>query len=118
MSDCIFCKIVAGEIPADVVWQDGNAMAFRDIRPQAPVHVVIVPRRHCVNFNDLADDPFMASLAVGIREVARDAGVAESGYRVMVNNGPDGHQEVFHLHVHVLGGRPLGPMLLRPKAER
>lgn len=115
MADCIFCKIAAGEIPADIVWQDEHAVAFRDIRPQAPVHVVFIPRRHVLSFAEVtgADAPFLASLGTGIRAVAEAQGIAQTGFRVLSNNGPDGGQEVAHLHVHLLGGRPLGPMLSR-----
>ncbi|MBI5017177.1 MAG: histidine triad nucleotide-binding protein [Deltaproteobacteria bacterium] len=113
MADCIFCKIAAGDIPAQVVWQDEHAVAFRDIRPQAPVHVVFIPRRHVVSFAHVtsADGPFLGSLGVGLRAVAEAEGIAETGFRVLSNNGPHGGQEVAHLHVHLLGGRPLGPML-------
>ncbi|RMG88469.1 MAG: histidine triad nucleotide-binding protein [Candidatus Dadabacteria bacterium] len=115
MADCIFCKIVAGEIPADKVWEDEHALAFRDIRPIAPVHVLIVPKTHRESFAEVtdADTPFLASLARAIREIAEKEGVADSGYRIIANTGPDGGQEVFHLHVHLLGGRPLGPMLAK-----
>ena len=115
MADCIFCKIAAGEIPAEIVWQDEHAVAFRDIRPQAPVHVVFIPRRHVRSFAEVtgADAAFLASLWAGIRAVAEAQGIAQTGFRVLSNNGPDGGQEVAHLHVHLLGGRALGPMLMR-----
>ncbi len=113
MADCIFCRIAAGEIPAQIVWQDENAVGFRDIRPQAPVHVVFIPRRHAVSFGDLDDPAFLVSLGKALRDVAKAEGVAESGYRLLSNNGEDGGQEVMHLHLHLVGGRPLGPMLLR-----
>ncbi len=118
MSECIFCKIVAGEIPADVVWQDEHVLAFRDIRPLAPVHVLIVPRKHRESFSDLGDEdgPFLVSFARAVKEIAEAEGVARSGYRLLSNTGPDAGQEVFHLHVHLLGGRPLGPMLLKEAA--
>ncbi len=113
MAECIFCKIVSGEIPADKVWEDDHAVAFRDIRPIAPVHVLIVPRAHRESFADLTaeDAPFLASLARAIGEIAEKEGVARSGYRLISNTGPDAGQGVLHLHVHLLGGRPLGPML-------
>ncbi|MBI5442169.1 MAG: histidine triad nucleotide-binding protein [Deltaproteobacteria bacterium] len=113
MTDCIFCKIVAGQIPAQVVWQDENAMAFRDIHPKAPVHVIFIPKRHADGWGDLDDAPFLASLGAGIRAVAEREGVAATGYRILSNNGEDGGQEVMHLHVHLVGGKPLGPMLLQ-----
>lgn len=115
MEDCIFCKIAAGRIPAQIVWQDDNALAFRDIHPQAPVHVLFIPRRHVGSFADVTDAEagFLASLGVGLRAVAEAEGVAASGFRVLSNNGPDGGQEVPHLHVHLLGGRDMGPMISR-----
>lgn len=115
MADCVFCKIVAGQIPADVVWEDANALAFRDIRPQAPTHVIVIPRRHAETFGDLGegDAGFLSSLGKAIREIAEAEGVSGSGYRVLSNNGRDGGQEVPHLHVHLLGGRDMGPMVLR-----
>lgn len=115
MEDCLFCKIAAGLIPAQVVWQDENAVAFRDIHPQAPVHVLLVPRRHVASFAEVTDAEagFLVSLGRGLRAVAEAEGVAASGFRVLSNNGPDGGQEVGHLHVHLLGGRELGPMLTR-----
>lgn len=113
MAGCIFCKIAGGQVPSDVVWQDEHAVAFRDIRPQAPVHVVFIPRRHVVSFAEVTstDGAFLASVGVGIRTVAEAEGIARSGFRVLSNNGPDGGQEVGHLHLHLLGGRALGPML-------
>jgi histidine triad (HIT) family protein len=112
--ECLFCKIAAGQVPADLVWQDEHAVAFRDIRPQAPVHVLFVPRAHVVTFADLEPSHgFLPSLAKGVRSVAAAEGVHETGYRLLSNNGPDGGQEVMHLHVHLLAGRPLGPMLAR-----
>jgi histidine triad (HIT) family protein len=113
MSECIFCRIASGTIAADVRWQDEHAMAFRDIDPQAPVHVIFIPKRHLRSFEDVEerDAPFLASLGRGIREVARAEGVAASGYRLLCNNGPDAGQEVAHLHLHLVGGKPLGRML-------
>ncbi len=119
MSGCIFCKIIAGEIPSKIVWQDENVVAFRDISPLAPTHVLIVPRKHLVTFSDFSagDGPIMTSLAVAVREVAKLDGVLESGYRLIVNNGPDGGQEVMHVHMHLLGGRNIGPMIKRSVPE-
>jgi histidine triad (HIT) family protein len=116
MADCIFCKIAAGQIPAQIVWQDEHALAFRDIHPQAPVHVLLIPKRHIESFAEVsdADGAFLTSLGVGLRRVAEAEGVAQTGFRVLSNNGPHGGQEVPHLHVHLLGGRGLGPMLARP----
>jgi histidine triad (HIT) family protein len=117
MADCIFCKIAAGQIPAQVVWQDEHALAFRDIHPQAPVHVLFIPKQHVGSFAEVteAQGAFLASLGAGLRAVAEAEGVAQTGFRVLSNNGPDGGQEVPHLHVHLVGGRALGPMLGRSR---
>lgn len=109
MEDCLFCGIVAGDVPAEVVRRDDRTVAFRDINPQAPLHVLIVPRRHVVNAStvtaDDADD--LAALLVAARAVADEAGVAgpDRGYRLVFNVGPDTANSVDHLHLHVLGGR-------------
>ena len=108
MSDCLFCAIVAGDIPATVVHQDADVVAFRDISPQAPTHVVVVPRVHVENAAELAAydaAPAGRLLAAGA-EVARAEGLAD-GYRFVLNTGRDGGQTVFHVHLHVLGGRAL-----------
>jgi histidine triad (HIT) family protein len=106
-SDCLFCRIVAGEIPSDQVYSDDQVIAFRDIAPKAPVHVLVIPRRHLDSTADLgeADAPLAAALLAASNEVARREGVAESGYRVVTNVGADAGQSVAHLHLHVLGGR-------------
>ncbi|MGH8888919.1 MAG: histidine triad nucleotide-binding protein [Acidothermaceae bacterium] len=110
MSDCLFCRIVDGEIPATVVRESPRTLAFRDIAPQAPTHVLVVPKTHHLDVASLvAADPELA-LEV-LREahaVADDEGVADSGYRVLFNTGDDAGQTVHHVHAHVLGGRPLG----------
>jgi histidine triad (HIT) family protein len=111
--DCIFCKIAAGSIPADIVYRDDDVVAFRDIHPQAPVHIVIIPRRHIASVNDLkeSDRALAASLILVAGKVAQKEGIAKSGYRLSINNGPDGTQEVPHIHLHVLGGRLLSGQL-------
>jgi len=108
--DCIFCKIVQGEIPATVVFKDQQVTAFRDLNPQAPLHVLVVPNRHVANTEALVpeDDALVGSLVRGARQVARQAGVAEGGYRLVFNTGADAGNTVPHLHLHVLGGRRLG----------
>lgn len=112
MPDCIFCKIAQGKIPANIVWEDENALAFRDINPQAPTHVIFIPRRHAETFSDVGSSraDFASSLIKGIKEVA-EAEKLDGGYRIISNNGPEAGQEVPHLHVHLLGGKNLGPML-------
>ncbi|MBX6396206.1 MAG: histidine triad nucleotide-binding protein [Alicyclobacillaceae bacterium] len=107
--NCIFCKIAKGESPARVVYQDEYVVAFHDIAPQAPVHVLVIPRKHIGSVLELTDEDAEIVSAVhrAIRRVARDLGVAESGFRVVTNCGRDGHQTVFHLHYHILGGRSM-----------
>ena len=107
---CVFCRIVAGEVPAEVVHRTEHTVAFRDIEPQAPVHVLVVPRRHVENAATVTHDDaeVMADLIVAARRVAEEMGVAESGYRLVMNVGDDALNSVPHLHVHVLGGRRLG----------
>lgn len=106
---CLFCKILAGEIPSAKVYEDEHVYAFRDIAPQAPVHVLIVPKKHMANILELAgDDTGVASAVVkAIKVIAEQEGVAESGFRVITNCGRDGAQSVEHLHFHLLGGRQL-----------
>lgn len=107
MSDCLFCKIGSGQIPSKVVMQDDEVLAFDDINPQAPVHVLIIPKRHVVTLNDAGagDQALLGRLLDTATRVARKKGIAETGYRVVANTGRDGGQSVFHLHLHVLGGR-------------
>lgn len=109
MSDCLFCKIGSGQIPAKVVLQDDEVLAFDDLNPQAPVHVLVIPKRHVVALNEAGagDQALLGRLLEVAALVARKKGVAEAGYRVVANQGRDGGQTVFHLHLHVLGGRPM-----------
>ena len=105
MSDCLFCRIVAGEIPANVVANDERYLAFRDIEPQAPTHLLVIPRVHVTSLDEAEDDELLGGLFAFAREVARQSGVAESGYRAVVNTNADAQQTVPHLHVHIMGGR-------------
>lgn len=107
--DCLFCKVVAGEIPADIVFESDSAIAFRDINPQAPTHVLVIPRRHISTINDLeADDrELVGDLYLAARSIAAEEGIAESGYRAVMNCNKGAGQSVFHIHLHVLGGRGL-----------
>ncbi len=109
MADCLFCKIVEGTIPAKKVHEDEHTLAFHDIAPHAPTHVLVIPRRHVPTLNDvtLEDRELMGSLLLSATKVARELGVADSGYRLVMNCNRDAGQTVFHVHVHVLGGRPL-----------
>jgi histidine triad (HIT) family protein len=108
--DCLFCKIVAGEIPAEIVAESDTAIAFRDVAPQAPTHVLVIPRDHYRNVAEVAaaGDVDVADLFRLAAEVASVEGIAESGYRMVANTGAEAHQTVFHAHVHVLGGRSMG----------
>ena len=107
MSDCLFCKIIAGQIPASIVFQDDRLIAFKDINPQAPMHVLIVPRRHIATLNDLApgDDGLVGEMVRRAAALAAENGHAERGYRTVFNCNGDAGQTVFHIHLHVLGGR-------------
>ncbi len=109
MENCLFCKIAAGEIPSTIVYQDDDVVAFRDINPAAPQHILIIPRRHIASSTDLTteDGPLLAHIYVTATQVARELNL-ERGYRIVTNVGPDAGQAVFHLHFHLLGGRPLG----------
>ncbi len=109
MSACIFCRIVAREIPADIVHENDHVLAFRDLRPVAPSHVLVIPKRHIDSVREAETDDveLLGHVMIGTRDVAQKLGVAVSGYRVVVNNGDDAGQTVFHLHAHVLAGRSL-----------
>ena len=111
----IFSKIIGKEIPADIVYEDELVLAFRDIAPQAPVHILIVPKKEIATVNDVTskDEAALGRLFTVAAKIARDEGIADDGYRLIVNCNAHGGQEVFHLHMHILGGRSLGPMLAR-----
>jgi histidine triad (HIT) family protein len=111
-SDCVFCRIAATEIPADIVASDAEFVAFRDLHPIAPVHLLVVPRRHIASLDDVdgLDVEMRGRMLSFIAAAARDAGAADSGYRVVTNTGPDAGQEVTHLHWHIIGGERLGGM--------
>ncbi len=110
MADCLFCKIANKEIPAKIVHEDEDVVAFEDIHPQAPVHLLVIPRIHVGSMADLvpADGGLLAKLIAVFNTLAKRRGVAESGYRLVSNIGKDAQQSVGHLHLHLLGGRPLG----------
>ena len=109
MIDCLFCKIVRREIPASIVYEDDHVLAFNDINPQAPTHVLLVPRRHVASLNDLApgDDQIVGELARRGAAIAQERGIAASGYRMVFNTNRDAGQTVFHIHLHLLGGRSM-----------
>ena len=106
--DCLFCKIIAGEIPSNKVYEDDEILAFNDVAPQAPVHFLIVPKKHMASLDDTTDGDaaLLAHIMLKIKDIAKDLGL-ENGYRVVINTGEDGMQSVKHLHVHVLGKRRL-----------
>ena len=108
-SDCLFCKILAGDVPAELVYESDEAIAFRDISPRAPTHVLIIPRQHIETINNLGpgDAALIGNLFLVAKQVARDEGISDNGYRVVMNCNADAGQTVFHLHLHMLGGREL-----------
>jgi histidine triad (HIT) family protein len=110
MAETIFSKIIRREIPADIVFEDDEVLAFRDISPKAPTHVLIVPKTPIATTNDIAaeQEQLVGHMVTTAARIARDLGIAESGYRLVFNCNEDGGQEVFHIHLHLLGGRPLG----------
>ncbi|MGH7882084.1 MAG: HIT domain-containing protein [Candidatus Dormibacteraceae bacterium] len=107
MEECVFCRIAAGEIPATVVANEIRVMAFEDSNPQAPLHVLVIPRRHLTDVHAIRDGQLLLEMYDLARQVAAQRGVEESGYRLIFNLGPDGGQTVLHAHLHVLGGRQL-----------
>ncbi|HJO89496.1 MAG: histidine triad nucleotide-binding protein [Alphaproteobacteria bacterium] len=113
-SDNVFAQILRGEIPCDRVYEDDHVLAFNDIHPQAPTHVLAVPKEAYTSMEDFtqnASDATISALFRAVGQIARDLGLAETGYRILANTGDDGGQEVPHLHIHIFGGRLLGPML-------
>lgn len=106
MTDCLFCRIIQKDAPSTLIYQDEHATAFRDARPAAPVHILIVPNKHIASLNELTpeDEPLMGRLFTLARELAAREGIAEAGYRLLINTGRGGGQSVFHLHLHLLGG--------------
>ena len=111
----IFSKIINGELPADIVYQDDLVTCFRDINPVAPTHILIIPNREIATANDLeeGDEHLAGYMLLVARRIAREEGIAESGYRLIINCNRDGGQEVMHLHLHLMGGRRMGPMVVR-----
>ncbi|MBF0188328.1 MAG: histidine triad nucleotide-binding protein [Magnetococcales bacterium] len=111
--DCLFCKIARGEIPSKKIYEDEHVFAFHDINPQAPVHALVIPKRHIATLDDLteADRELAGHLLERTTHVARELGLGQNGYRTMINTRSHGGQEVYHIHVHILGGRPIGRMV-------
>lgn len=114
----VFARILRGELPCNKVYEDEHVLAFRDIQPQAPVHIVVIPKGEYISVDDFAEKASEAELAAFMRaitKIAQAEGVAESGYRILSNHGAAAHQDVPHFHLHLFGGRDLGPMLRRPR---
>lgn len=114
MEDCIFCKIIKGEIPSEKVYEDEDILAFKDIHPATPIHVLIIPKKHITNLMEVAeeDSQLMGKIVVAMQKVAKQLGIDEKGFRIISNCGPDSGQEVMHLHFHLLAGRVLGPKIV------
>ena len=114
MEDCIFCKIVKGEIPSSKVYEDEDILAFKDINPVTPVHILVIPKKHIESLNDIEaeDEKLLGKIFLTIKKIAKEQGIAEKGYRVVNNCGEDGGQEVKHLHFHILGGKKLGTKIV------
>ncbi|MBI3187395.1 MAG: histidine triad nucleotide-binding protein [Gammaproteobacteria bacterium] len=109
MTDCIFCKIAAGTIPANIVYQNDDVLAFRDLNPQAPTHILVIPKKHIATTNDITakDAALIGQMYLAAKQIAKDEGIAESGYRTVMNCNRGAGQTVFHIHLHVLGGRQM-----------
>ena len=107
MSDCLFCKMASGEIKPDVVYEDEKVLAFKDINPKAPVHILVIPKVHAATLNDLHDNELAGLLLQTVVKIAQQEGIAESGYRAIINCNSEGGQEVYHLHLHLLGGKKI-----------
>ncbi|MGI6669087.1 MAG: histidine triad nucleotide-binding protein [Acetivibrionales bacterium] len=114
MDDCIFCKIIARELPSTIVYENDKVMAFKDINPVAPIHVIIVPKLHITSVNELTAEnaTVLGDIHLAAKEIASKLGIADKGYRLINNCGADAGQTVFHLHYHLLGGRKLGSKIL------
>jgi histidine triad (HIT) family protein len=106
--NCLFCRIVRGEVPARMVAETEHCVAFRDINPQAPIHVIIIPREHVPSLNEVKDPELVGRLSLLAAELARKEGIADRGYRTVINTNADAGQTVFHIHLHLIGGRALG----------
>ena len=114
MEDCLFCKIVKGEIPSRKVYEDADVLAFYDINPVAPIHILVIPKKHITKLTDLTeeDELLVGKIYTTINKIARQEGFAEDGYRVITNCGKNGGQEVMHIHFHILAGKELGPKIM------
>lgn len=114
MEDCIFCKIIKGEIPSEKVWEDDEILAFKDINPAAPIHILVIPKKHIPTLMDIKpeDNELISKIMQTIKQIAKEQGFAENGFRLIANCGPDSGQEVMHIHFHVLAGKKMGPKMI------
>ena len=114
MEECLFCKIIRKEIPADIVYEDEEIIAFKDIQPAAPIHILVIPKKHIESINEIKqeDESLIGRIYIKIQEIAKQQGVDATGYRVIVNCGKDAGQEVMHLHFHLLAGKKLGEKIV------
>lgn len=110
---CLFCKIIKKEIPANIEYEDDEIIAINDINPKAPIHILVIPKKHIKNVLDIKNNnaELIGKLIIKASDLAREKGISESGFRLIFNSGPDSGQEVDHIHLHLLGGKPLGPMV-------
>ncbi len=109
MGNCLFCKMVAGDIKPDVVYEDDSVLAFRDLNPQAPVHILVIPKKHISTINDMShdDERLIGKLYMAAKKITKQEGISEDGYRAVINCNKDGGQAVYHIHLHLLGGRSM-----------
>lgn len=114
MEDCVFCKIIKGEIPSDKVYEDDEIIAFKDINPATPIHILVIPKKHIATLLDVKEEDsyLIAKIYQTINKIAKDIGIDKDGFRVIANCGEDSGQEVMHIHFHILAGRKLGPKII------
>ena len=114
MDDCVFCKIIKGEIPSEKVYEDEDVIAFKDINPAAPIHILVIPKKHIATLLDVTeeDSHLISKIFVVINKIAKQIGIEENGFRVIVNCGKDSGQEVMHIHFHLLAGKKMGPKII------
>lgn len=119
MEDCVFCKIIKGEIPSEKVYEDEDAIAFKDIQPAAPIHILVIPKKHIANLLDVKEEDsyLIAHIYQIINKIAKDIGIEKEGFRVIANCGKDAGQEVMHIHFHILAGRKLGAKIVGDSEE-
>jgi len=112
MEDCLFCNIIKGSIPSEKVYEDENVLAFKDIQPAAPIHILIIPKQHVQNIMEMKEPEMMVTLMEAVQKIAKQIGVDKTGFRLITNCGKDAGQEVMHLHFHLLAGKPLGEKIV------